>query len=80
MTRWCRIGWLRVSALTVAIVGFSVAAFAYGASSATTRGIDPIEYVTRDFYYRMWTIVGTGAVSVVLLLVDAMRRVGNDSG
>lgn len=75
-----RFGWLRVGALAVAILGLSVAAFAYGASSATTTGIDPIEYVTRDFYYRMWTIVGTGAVSVVLLIVDAMRRVGNDSG
>lgn len=40
-------------------------------------GIDAAQYVTRDFYYRMWTIVGSVGIAVILLIVDALRRLGD---
>jgi hypothetical protein len=52
--------------------------FAYGPGKATTRGIDPIEYVTPAFYYRLWTVVATILISVALLLVDALQRVADE--
>lgn len=78
-TRRRRVGRLRVGALAVAIVGLSVATFAYGPSTATTRGIDPIEYWTPAFHYRLWTVVATVVISAALLIVDALLRAGDDS-
>jgi hypothetical protein len=70
--RWhSRFGWLTVVALAVAIGGIAVGISAYGPSTATIGGIDAAEYVTRDFYYRLWTIVGSVAIAAVLLVVDA---------
>jgi hypothetical protein len=73
-----RLGWLRIAALVVAVTGFVVVVFVYGPGTATTRGIDPIEYHTPAFYYRLWTVVATVLSSVALLVVDTLHRVGDE--
>jgi hypothetical protein len=67
---------LRIGALVVAIIGFALAAFVYGPNTATSGGIDPVEVLTRDASYRLWTIFLSSVIAVILLLIDALRRIG----
>jgi drug/metabolite transporter (DMT)-like permease len=69
-----RLRWMRLVAVVIAVAGVAVALSAYAPSEVC--GGDPGACVRQPAaVYRLWTIVGSLALALGLLVVDSLLRV-----
>lgn len=69
--------WMRLAAVGILIAGIALA-MSYGPGEECGPPEPGVCTVTTAHYLRLWTIVGTVVMALILLSVDAFRRAIDD--